>query len=187
MNRFHELARRMRAAHQSWQDASSDLTLEHVNHHERSGVLPIAFSLMHLVNTEDFRSCERLTDHEPHWVTGGYAEKVGVNVPAVFRGTPMEIAETLRFQNLDAWRQYQTGVFAQTTDLLESTDNARWDETYLDSVPEALRNGFLYKLVGDGRVTLGDYLEAVLYHHSLRHLGELEHARALVGLRGVGG
>jgi hypothetical protein len=36
-------------------------------------------------------------------------------------------------------------------------------------------------------VTLGNYLEVVVYHHSLRHLGELEHARALVGLGGVGG
>jgi hypothetical protein len=187
MNRFHALARRIRPVHASWQNAVSDLTLDHVNHHERAGVLPIAFSLMHLVNTEDFRSCERLTGQEPLWATGSWADKVGVTVPAVFRGTPMEVAESLRFADVDAWREYQTGVFRQTNDLLMAMDDGRWDEIHLDAVPTALHGGFLHRLVGDGPVTIGDHLEVVLYHHALRHLGELEHARALVGLRGVGG
>ena len=52
MNRFHVLARRMRPVHQSWQEAAADLTLEQANHHERAGVLPITFSLMHLVHDE---------------------------------------------------------------------------------------------------------------------------------------
>lgn len=187
MNRFHELRRRMRPVHQSWQEAVADLTLEHVNHHERAGVLPIAFSLMHLVNTEDFRICERITGQEPLWKAGGWAEKVGVSVPAVFRGTPMDVAETLRFQDIDAWRDYQTAAFAQTDALLLAADDARWDEIYLEAVPAAQQGGFIHLLVGDGPVRLGDYLEVVLYHHALRHLGELEHARALVGLHGVGG
>jgi hypothetical protein len=187
MNRFQELARRMRPVHQAWHDAAADLTLAQVNHHERAGVLPISFSLMHLVNTEDFRACERLTGQAPLWQSGGWAERVGVTVPAVFRGTPMEVAESLRFSDIGAWREYQTGVFAQTISLLESADAARWDEVYLDAVPESMLGGFLHSLVGASPVRLGDYLEVVIYHHALRHLGELEHARALVGLRGVGG
>ena len=51
----------------------------------------------------------------------------------------------------------------------------------------AMRVGFLHLLCGYVPVSLVDYLEVVLYHHSLSHLGELEHARALVGLHGVGG
>jgi hypothetical protein len=187
MNRFQELARRMRPVHQAWQAAVGDLRLEHVNHHERAGVLPIAFSLMHLVNTEDFRMCERLTGQEPLWQAGGWAEQVGNTVPAVFRGTPMEVAETLRFRDVDAWRAYQTGVFAQTNSLLEGADDDRWDEVYLDAVPTSMHGGFLHALVGSDPVLLGDYLEVVIYHHAIRHLGELEHARALVGLGGVGG
>jgi hypothetical protein len=50
-----------------------------------------------------------------------------------------------------------------------------------------MHGGFMHLLVGDGPVTLGDYMEVVVYHHALRHLGELEHARGLVGLHGVGG
>ncbi len=187
MNRFQELARRMRPVHQAWEAAAADLTLEQVNHHERSGVLPIAFSLMHLVNSEDFRASERLSGEEPLWQLGGWAERVGVTVPAVFRGTPMEVAETLRFGDVDAWRMYQTSVFAQTISLLENAEDERWDEICLDAVPAAMHGGFLHGLVGDGPVRVGDYLEVVVYHHALRHLGELEHARALVGLGGVGG
>ena len=187
MNRFHELARRMRPVHKSWQVAAADLTLEHVNHHERSGVLPIAFSLMHLVNSEDVRTCERLTGQEPLWQSGGWAERVGVTVPAVFRGTPMEVAETLRFGDVDNWREYQTGVFGQTLSALEAAPDSRWDEICFEAVPASMHGGFLHALVGDGPVCLGDYLEVVVYHHALRHLGELEHARALVGLGGVGG
>lgn len=187
MNRFHELARRMRPVHRAWQDAVADLTLAHVNHHERAGVLPISFSLMHLVTTEDFRICASLTQQESLWRAGGWAERIGVTVPSVMRGTPIEVAETLRFADLDAWREYQAAVFAQTLSALEDEDDARWDEVAFESVPDAMHGGFLHVLVGDGAVSLGDYLEVVIYHHGIRHLGELEHARALVGLRGVGG
>ena len=99
----------------------------------------------------------------------------------------MEVSESLRFADVDAWRDYQSGVFEQTISLLESADSSRWDEIQLDSVPESMRGGFLHALVSSGPVLLGDYLEVVVYHHALRHLGELEHARALVGLSGVGG
>jgi len=187
MNRFHELARRMRPVHASWQEAVADLTLEQVNHHERSGVLPIAFSLMHLVNTEDFRGCEFLGDRTSLWERECWADKVGNTVPAVFRGTPMDVAESLRFGDVDAWRAYQSAVFAQTDNLLLAMDDARWDEIVMHEIPESQRRGFMYLLVGDGSGTLGDRLEVVLYHNGIRHLGELEHARALIGLHGVGG
>jgi hypothetical protein len=162
--------------------------LEQVNHHERAGVLPIAFSLMHLVRTEDTRVSERLLGREPLWESGGWSDRVQVNVPSVFRGTPIEVAETLRFRDIDAWRSFQTEVFAQTMDALtDETDDARFDQVLFDRVPDSMRGGWLDYLVAGGAVTLGDLLETVIYHHSIRHLGELEHARALVGLNGVGG
>jgi hypothetical protein len=74
MNRFHDLARRMNPPHASWQAAAADLTLEQVNYQERAGVLPIAFSLMHLVMTEDQRLVDRLGDGQSLWTKGNYAE-----------------------------------------------------------------------------------------------------------------
>ena len=39
------LQRRMRAMHSLYDQAVSSMSIEHVNHFERDGVLPIAFSL----------------------------------------------------------------------------------------------------------------------------------------------
>ena len=187
-NPFHDLRRRMRPVHATWQEAAADLTLDQVNHFERPGVLPIAFSLMHLVTTEDrVVSTALLGTTSMLWVEGDWPAKVGNTVPDVRRGTPMEVAEQLRFADVDAWRAYQTAVFAQTMAALEGADASRWDEVMFEAVPAYMHGGFLHMLVGDGVVTVGDYVEVVVYHHGLRHLGELEHARGLVGLRGIGG
>ena len=47
------LRRRMRAMHSLYADALATMTLDHVNHFEREGVLPIAFSLFHYTNMQD--------------------------------------------------------------------------------------------------------------------------------------
>src|SRR5690606_42147028 len=47
------LRRRMRAMHSLYADALATMGPEHVNHFERPGVLPIAFSLVHYTNMQD--------------------------------------------------------------------------------------------------------------------------------------
>src|SRR5690606_15571293 len=47
------LRRRMRAMHSLYADALATMGIEHVNHFEREGVLPIAFSLFHYTNMQD--------------------------------------------------------------------------------------------------------------------------------------
>ena len=47
------LRRRMAAMHTLWYDAVDTMGPEHVNHFEREGVLPIAFSLFHYPNMQD--------------------------------------------------------------------------------------------------------------------------------------
>ena len=47
------LQRRMAAMHSLCYQAVDTMGLEHVNHFEREGVLPIAFSLFHYTNMED--------------------------------------------------------------------------------------------------------------------------------------
>jgi hypothetical protein len=187
MNRFDALNRRIGAAHASWQLAVADLTVEQVNHHERTGVLPIAFSLVHLVTTEDIRVSATFGLQDSIWKADHVQDQIGANVPSVARGTPIDVSETLSLTDINAWREYQTRVFAQTESLIGRQPDSRWDEVMLERVPENMHGGFLHLLVGDSAVILGDYLEVVVYHHAIRHLGELEHARSLVGLTGVGG
>ena len=47
------LRRRLRALHSLYADALATMDLGHVNHVERAGVLPIAFSLFHYTNMQD--------------------------------------------------------------------------------------------------------------------------------------
>ena len=47
------LRNRIRAMNILWERAISDMTLEQVNHHEREGVLPIAFSFSHYIRAQD--------------------------------------------------------------------------------------------------------------------------------------
>jgi hypothetical protein len=47
------LVRRLHAVHALYTAATASMTLEQINHVERDGVLPIAFSLVHQVLIED--------------------------------------------------------------------------------------------------------------------------------------
>jgi uncharacterized protein YjiS (DUF1127 family) len=184
-NPWHELNRRIKAMHTLWQQALSDLSLNQVNHHERDGVLPIAFSLMHYVNGEDRNVAERLLGEPQLWEADDWAARVGGNVPKVPRGSPMSLAEQVRFGDLAAWRAYQSAVFARTERTLATAAPERFGQVLYDRVPDSLQGGFIALLAGDGPVRLGDLIDAHLYQHGIRHLGEIEHARSLVGLGGV--
>jgi hypothetical protein len=184
-NSWDALNKRVTAMHRLWRRAVSDVTLDQVNHHEREGVVPIAFSLMHFVNNEDRYVTERLVGGPQLWEEEGWAQKVGGNVPQVRRGAPLAVAEGVRFGDLTAWRAYQDAVFARTEAALAESTGDRFEEIVFPRVPEAMRGGFLSMLAGEGPVRLGDMLDVVLYQHGMRHLGEIEHARSLVGLGGL--
>src|SRR5947208_16012626 len=60
------LQRRMAAMHSLYYQAVDTMTVDHVNHFEREGVLPIAFSLFHYTNMED--ACfMMITGEAPLW------------------------------------------------------------------------------------------------------------------------
>jgi hypothetical protein len=171
--------------HAFWDQAIADLSLEQVNHHERPGVLPITFSLFHYVNGEDRSVGERLLAEPAIW-SDGWAARTGIDGGPIRRGTPLAVAEQVRLTDLDAWRAYQRAVFARTEAALAALPDERWDEVVFPAVPDSFKGGFLDYLIGDGQVRLGDLMDVLLYQHGMRHLGEIEHARSLVGLQGVG-
>lgn len=179
------LSRRVGAMHKLWQDALTDMSLDQVNHHERAGVLPITFSLFHYVTGEDRAVAERILNESMIW-SNEWAERTGVDGEPIRRGAPIAVAEQVRIRDLDAWRAYQTEVFTRTERALAAFPESRWDEVVSERVPEAMKGGFIALLAGDGAVLLGDLMDVFLYQHGMRHLGEIEHARSLVGLQGVG-
>jgi hypothetical protein len=60
------LQRRMKALHSLYDQALDTMTIDHVNHFEREGVLPIAFSLFHITNMID-ASFMLITGATPVW------------------------------------------------------------------------------------------------------------------------
>jgi hypothetical protein len=177
----------MRALHAVWDAAVADLSAEQANHHERAGVLPIAFSLYHTVCGEDGAIGRFVLGEGRVWDRDGWAARVGVDVDHVPRGTPIDEGERVRLRDMDAWRAYQRAVFARTDAALSELRPDRLAEPVFDGAyPDAIRGGFLDAMLGgSGPVRLADALEAFVYQHGIRQLGEVEHARALIGLRGL--
>jgi len=180
------LRNRIRAMNTLYERAISDLTLEQVNHHERAGVLPIAFSFSHYIRAQD-QSISRLFLREnPLWDQAGWAAKVGATVAGLGREEGVEEMEQLRFGDLDAWRDYQSQVLARTSTALDTISADLLLEVVMSQLPPNMQNIFCAIVIGPGApMRKLDILECFVYQHGLRHMGEIEHGRALVGLQGM--
>lgn len=174
---------RLGASYVLLEKATADLTLAQVNHRERPGVLSIAFSLAHVVGGQD-RNAARYLDRGPMlWEL--WAARVGYRGEMPQRGTPMSVAEAVQFTDVDAWRGYQRAVFARVRDALATLPLERFNEVAIAERPADAGNGFVFLFVPSGPIAVWQVCEAYLFQHTARHLGEIEHGRALVGLGGV--
>jgi hypothetical protein len=180
------LSGRIRAMNTIWQRAVEDMALEHVNHHERAGVLPIAFSLSHFMRAQDQSISAAFLREQPIWNSGGWAEKVGVTVDFLGREETVEEMEQLRFGDFEAWKAFQTEVVARTDRALDLLTPELLAEVVFPQVPPNMANIFCAIVVGPGNpIRRLEVLECFVYQHGLRHMGEIEHGRALVGLGGM--
>ncbi len=180
------LRNRIRAMNVLWERAVGDLTLDQVNHHERARVLPMAFSFSHYMRAQDQSVSGVFLREQTLWVTGGWAAKVGVNVDALGREETVEEMEQLRFRDLDAWKQYQSEVIARTSRALETITADDLATVLMEQLPANMQNIFCAIVIGPGApLRKLDVLECFVYQHGLRHMGEIEHGRALVGLAGM--
>lgn len=179
-----DLAKRVRALHALWDRGVADLTVEQVNHVERPGILPIAFTLVHYVRGEDNNAVDLLG--APGHLWDEHVLRIRFDGVDPRRGTPLAEAEQVRIGDVRAWRSYQSAVFERTEHLLASADDDLLDTLMFDGTrPDSLQGGFLGAYVSAGPIRRRHALEAWIFQHGSRHLGELEHARALVGLGGL--
>lgn len=180
------LRNRIRAVNTLYARAVSDMTLDHVNHHERRGVLPIAFSLSHCVRAQDQAVSGPFLGEVDVWSSGGWAEKVGVTVDRLGREETVEEMEQLRFADFEAWKSYQSEVLARTDRALGAVTEESLAEVLVPKLPPNMQNVFCAIVIGkDAPLRRLDVLECFVYQHALRHMGEIEHGRALVGLGGM--
>ena len=180
------LRNRIRAMNVLWDRALSDMSPEQFNHHEREGVLPIAFSLSHYIRAQDQAVSTPFLRERPLWDAGGLAARVGVTVDRLGREESVEEMESIRFADFDAWRAYQSAVIDRTHGVLDTLDEATLAEVLMPKLPPNMQQIFCAIVIGpEAPLRKLDVLECFVYQHGLRHMGEIEHGRALVGLGGM--
>ena len=178
------LQRRMRALHSLWEDAVATMTLDQVNHVEREPVLPIAFSLFHMAQIEDGSATMLGAGDMVYDDTWG--KRMGLAILDHGKHKTVEEMTNQRLGDYGAFTSYMNEVFAKTESWLALVDPATMDEVIVERpFPPMIANTFSARVAGDAGLTRRDGAECWIYQHGLRHMGEVEHARALVGLQGM--
>lgn len=178
------LRRRMRAMHSLYEDATATMGAEHVNHFEREGVLPIAFSLFHYVNMQD-TSAAILMGVPMVW-DAAWQERVQVSIDDHGKERTVDEMVHQRIGDYAAFVEYQTSVFARTEAWLSDLDPGRLTELVIPRpLPPMVADTFSARVAGEAGITLLDAVECWIYQHGLRHMGEIELARGFVGLGGM--
>ncbi len=178
------LRRRMRALHSLYEDATATMGADHVNAVTVPGVLPIAFSLVHFLMIEDTSLAFAggpAPLYGPQW-----AQAIELAVPDDGKHRSVEDMMAQRIGNYAAYLDYQTQVFAKTEEHLAQLDPSTLDDIIIAfPYPATIASTFSARVGGENGITRSDALECWIYQHGLRHMGEIEHARALVGLGGM--
>jgi len=178
------LQRRMHTMHSLYYQAVGSMNLEHVNHFERDGVLPIAFSLFHYTNMQD-ASFMLITGIPPVW-NDEWQTKVEMTINDHGKHKTVDEMIHQRIGNYDAFKEYQRTVFQRTEDYLATMDPADVTRVLITRpFPPQVASTYSAMCAGPEGITVLDGFECWLYQHGLRHMGEIELARGLVGLPGM--
>lgn len=178
------LLRRLRAVHSLYYDACATMELDQVNRVVLDGALPIAFSLVHQLLIEDL-SVEFVGGPEPQF-NDGWATRIGLGVSDHGKGRAVEEMMHQRIGDYDALLEFQRLVFGATESFVASIEPVSLaDVIVAPPYGPTLDHTFCARVAGHDGISRSDALESWIYQHALRHLGEIEHARALVGLGGM--
>ena len=174
----------MRAIFSLYEEATATMDLSHVNHQERDGVLPIAFSLFHIVNMID-ASLMLLNGKAPLW-NDEWAGRVKMSIPDHGKHRTVEEMVNQRIGDYDAFKIYMSEVFARVESWLAQLAPDDLSRVVIAKpYPAQIASTFSARVGGDSGITVLDGVECWIYQHALRHMGEIEYARHLVGLRGM--
>ncbi|MCB9371521.1 MAG: hypothetical protein H6518_01905 [Microthrixaceae bacterium] len=178
------LRRRMATMHGLYYQAVSTMGPEHVNHFEREGVLPIAFSLFHYTNMED-TTFMVITGELPVW-NEDWLERVQPTINDHGKHRTVEEMVHQRLGDFEAFKEYQRTVFDRTEAHLATMDPADLTRVLIaPPYPPQVASTYSARCAGPQGITVLDAFECWHYQHGLRHMGEIELARGLVGLGGM--
>jgi hypothetical protein len=178
------LLRRLRAVHSLYESACSTMDIGHVNHVAVEGALPIAFSLVHQVLIED-GSIVFVGGPMPQF-NDDWAQRIGLAISDHGKERSVEEMMAQRIGDYQAFREFQRLVFEATESFVETIDPSSFaDVVVAHPYGPSIADTFSARVGGEAGISRSDALECWVYQHALRHMGEIEHARALVGLGGM--
>jgi hypothetical protein len=91
-----------------------------------------------------------------------------------------------RIGDFDAFKEYQRLVFDRTEAWLAVLDEDELHRVVITRpFPPQIASTYSARVAGDEGITVLDGIECWIYQHGLRHMGEIELARGLVGLGGM--
>jgi len=178
------LRRRMRALFSLYEEATATMSVEQVNHREREGVLPMAFSLFHYVNMHD-GAFMILTGEAPIY-NETWIQRIR---PEIADHGKHRTVQEMQFQQIGdypAFIEYMKAVFARTEKWLAGLSMADLTRVVMTRpfAPQ-IASTFSARVAGEPGITVLDGIECWMYQHGLRHMGEIELSRSFVGLTGL--
>lgn len=178
------LRRRMRAMFGLYEEATATMTVEQVNHHEREGILPIAFSLFHYINMQDV-SFMALSGEAPIF-NDQWSNRIQLSIPNHGKEKTVEEMQFQRIGNYEAFIEYMNAVFKRTEKWLAQLLPGELQRMVIKRpFPPQIASTFSARVAGEAGITVLDGIECWIYQHGLRHMGEIELSRSFVGLSGM--
>jgi hypothetical protein len=178
------LVRRLRAVHRLYDEACRSMTLDQVNAVSYPSTLPIAFSLVHQALIED-GSLVFLGGPAPLF-NEDWGLRIGLGVSDHGKERSVEEMMHQRISDYDNFREFQQLVFHASETYVENVEPSTFNDIVVPfPYGETLARTFSALVGGETGITRSDALECWVYQHALRHMGEIEHARSLVGLSGM--
>jgi len=178
------LLRRISAVHSLYDDACATMTVEQINAVTHPSTLPIAFSLVHQLLMEDGSLV--FTGGPAPQFDDVWAERIGLAIADHGKERSVEEMMAQRIGDYETFREFQRLVFRATEQYVASIEPDTFNDVLVHApYGPTLANTFSARVGGAHGITRSDALECWIYQHALRHMGEIEHARALVGLGGM--
>jgi hypothetical protein len=162
----------MGSLHRLLDHVTEDLDDAQLHHVARPGVQPIAFCLWHYVRTEDNIIRFVIQRRPTVWMENGWDRRLGLDSRSQGTGMSDEDASNFRISSLPDFRRYMTEVWASTDEYLGGLSDA-----------DIADRRVVIKPVGE--MSLLQAIGGMCLTHGFRHLGEIEYARGLVGLKGA--
>ena len=172
MNEIQIVKSGLRGMHNLLDKALSDMSLEQWNYWPHEGGVSAFFSLWHYVRTEDNIINYVIKKENTIWLEHKYNEIFDLHRTSQGTGMSHEEAKEVKISNISIWKDYQNKVWQSTENLLDNIDVKELHEREIiikPLPPMTLWRGLFY----------------ICLTHGYRHVGEIEHARGLVGLGGL--